>query len=68
MPTPAWCTGSATSPCAPAAAVERLTFGNVLGTHGEINNEDRDRSRYTFGGLLRYEANPESAPVCPGHG
>ncbi|HET8996605.1 MAG TPA: outer membrane beta-barrel protein [Acetobacteraceae bacterium] len=43
-------------------AIEHLTFGNVLGTHGEINNEDRDRTRYTFGGLLRYEANPKLRP------
>lgn len=43
-------------------AIEHITFGNVLGTHGEINNEDRDRNRYTFGGLLRYEANPKLRP------
>ena len=43
-------------------AVERITFGNVLGTHGEINNQDRNRFRYTFGGLLRYEANPKLRP------
>lgn len=43
-------------------AIERITFGNVMGTHGEINNQDRDRFRYTFGGLLRYEANPNFRP------
>lgn len=43
-------------------AIEHITFGNVLGANGEINNEDRDRFRYTFGGLLRYEANPKLRP------
>ena len=44
------------------AAAERITFGNVQGSHGEINNQDRDRFRYTFGALLRYEANPNLRP------
>lgn len=43
-------------------AIEHITFGNVQGANGEINNEDRDRSRYTFGALLRYEANPKLRP------
>ncbi len=43
-------------------AIERLSFGNVQGEHGEINNQDRDRTRYTFGGLLRYEANRSFRP------
>ena len=43
-------------------AVERITFGNVMGLHGEINNQDRNRNRYTFGALLRYEANEHFRP------
>lgn len=43
-------------------AVERITFGNVEGLHGEINNQDRNRNRYTFGILLRDEADSAFRP------
>ena len=43
-------------------AVERLTFGNVEGLHGLIDNHDRDRSRFTFGVLLRDDAQPAFRP------
>ncbi len=46
------------------AAVERLTFGNVEGLHGEINNQDRDRNRYTFGILARDDARPGFRPYA----
>lgn len=45
-----------------AAAMERLTFDNVMGQDGEINNQDRNRVRYTFGGTLRYERNARFKP------
>jgi hypothetical protein len=37
-------------------AVERLTFGNVEGQNGPINNQDRNRNRFTFGALVRDDA------------
>ncbi len=43
-------------------SVERITFDNVLGQNGEINNQDRNRNRYTLGGLLRYEKDPNLQP------
>lgn len=43
-------------------AVERTTFDNVDSAHGIINNHDRNRVRYTFGTLVRYEANPGFRP------
>jgi len=45
-----------------ASAVEHITFGNVEGLHGEINNKDRNRNRYTFGVLVRHEANSAFRP------
>ncbi|MBS0562064.1 MAG: outer membrane beta-barrel protein, partial [Proteobacteria bacterium] len=33
-------------------AIQHLTFDNVQGANGEINNQDRNRTRYTFGFLL----------------
>lgn len=44
------------------SAVERITFGNVMGANGEIYNEDRNRNRYTVGGMVRYERNPNLRP------
>ncbi len=44
------------------AALERVTFDNVQGTHGEINNQDRNRNRYTFGLSVYDEANPNFRP------
>ncbi len=43
-------------------AIEHLTFSNVDGANGIINNQDRNRTRYTFGTLVRYEANPAFRP------
>jgi hypothetical protein len=51
-----------------AGAVERLTFGNVEGLHGEINNQDRNRNRYTFGVLARDDARPGFRPFVEGLG
>lgn len=45
-----------------ATAAEHLAFGNVMGQDGEINNQDRNRTRYTFGGTLRYEKNSTFMP------
>jgi hypothetical protein len=36
-------------------AFEHLTFGNVEGTHGLIDNQDRNRERFEVGGLVRYD-------------
>jgi len=49
-------------------AVERLTFGNVEGLHGEIDNQDRNRNRYTFGVLVRDDAKPGFRPFVEGLG
>lgn len=43
-------------------AFERTVFDNVDGANGVINNHDRDRNRFTFGGLVRYEANQAFRP------
>ncbi|MDE2006800.1 MAG: outer membrane beta-barrel protein [Rhodospirillales bacterium] len=43
-------------------AFQHLTFGNVQSLHGEINNHDRDRNRYTVGATLRDDANPGFRP------
>lgn len=43
-------------------AVEHINFDNVMGTHGEIDNQDRNRTRYTFGTLFRYDANAKFRP------
>ena len=43
-------------------AIERITFGNVMGLHGEINNQDRNRNRYTFGVSARDDANVAFRP------
>lgn len=39
------------------AAVERITFDDVLGANGLINNSDRNRNRYTYGVLVRHNGN-----------
>jgi hypothetical protein len=44
------------------AAIQHLTFDNVQGTHGEINNQDRNRTRYTFGVLLRDDTRQSFRP------
>lgn len=44
------------------AAVERMTFGNVEAAHGPIDNQDRDRNRYTFGLSVRDESQPGLRP------
>lgn len=49
-------------------ALERLAFDNVIGTHGEINNQDRNRDRYTFGTLIRYERNRNFRPFVQAMG
>ncbi len=46
------------------AAVERITFGNVEAAHGPINNQDRDRNRYTFGVSVRDDAQPGLRPFA----
>ncbi len=51
-----------------AGAVERLTFGNVMGTHGVILNNDRNRNRYTFGITVRDVANSAFRPFVEGLG
>ena len=51
-----------------AGAVERLTFGNVEGLNGEINNQDRNRNRYTFGVVVRDDARPGFRPFVEGLG
>lgn len=43
-------------------AIERTSFSNVDSAHGIINNQDRNRNRFTFGALVRYEANPGFRP------
>ena len=43
-------------------AVERLTFGNVDSENGLINNQDRNRNRYTIGALVRDDARPGFRP------
>lgn len=45
-----------------AAAVERLTFGNVMGDNGLIVNNDRNRNRYTFGATIGDAANDAVRP------
>ena len=42
--------------------IERITFGNVMGTNGEINNQDRNRNRYTMGALVRDDAREDFQP------
>ncbi len=51
-----------------AGAMERLTFGNVMGTHGLIVNTDRNRNRYTFGITVRDVANNAFRPFVEGLG
>ena len=51
-----------------AGAVERLTFGDVMGTHGVILNNDRNRNRYTFGITVRDVANSAFRPFVEGLG
>ncbi len=51
-----------------AGAVERLTFGNVMGTNGLILNNDRNRNRYTFGITVRDVANSAFRPFVQGLG
>jgi hypothetical protein len=43
-------------------AIQHLTFDNVQGLYGEINNQDRNRTRYTFGFLLRDDARQSFRP------
>lgn len=43
-------------------AIERTTFSNVDSANGTINNQDRNRNRYTFGTLIRYDRNPGFRP------
>ncbi|MDE2198799.1 MAG: outer membrane beta-barrel protein, partial [Rhodospirillales bacterium] len=49
-------------------AVEHVVFGNVDSANGIINNHDRDRNRITFGGLVRYDANPGFRPYVEAMG
>jgi hypothetical protein len=42
--------------------IERLTFDNVMSTNGEINNQDRNRNRYTLGVLVRDDAQADFRP------
>ncbi len=49
-------------------AVERLTFGNVDSANGLINNQDRNRNRYSFGALVRDDARPGFRPFFEGLG
>ncbi len=51
-----------------AGAVQRLTFGNVTGTHGLIFNHDRNRNRYTFGITVRDVAYDGFRPFVEGLG
>ncbi len=43
-------------------AVERLVYEDSTTIFGPINNSDRDRTRTTAGGLVRYDANPYVQP------
>jgi hypothetical protein len=43
-------------------AVERLEYDDSETPFGPINNSDRDRTRTTAGGLVRYEADPFIQP------
>ncbi|MDE2333823.1 MAG: outer membrane beta-barrel protein [Rhodospirillales bacterium] len=51
-----------------AGAVQRLTFGNVMGTNGLIFNHDRNRNRYTFGVTVRDVAYDNFRPFVEGLG
>lgn len=51
-----------------AAAAERLTFGNVEGANGLIDNQDRNRNRYTIGVVLRDDARAGFRPFVEGLG
>ncbi len=47
---------------------ENLTFGNVDGQNGEIDNQDRNRNRVEVGGLVRYEQNTAFRPYVEAYG
>ena len=49
-------------------AFEHLTFGNVEGTHGLIDNQDRNRDRIEVGGFVRYDRYTGFRPYIEGTG
>ncbi len=49
-------------------SAEQLTFGNVMGSYGEIDQTDRNRERYSFGGLVQYDLDPAFRPYIKASG
>ncbi|WP_227075833.1 outer membrane beta-barrel protein [Acidocella sp. KAb 2-4] len=47
-------------------ALQRITYANVLGLNGEINNHDRNHNRYTAGISVSDNANPAFRPFFEG--
>lgn len=47
-------------------AIERITYANVMGQNGEINNQDRNHNRYTAGISVSNNANIAFRPFFEG--